>query len=82
MNYRYAEPFAMQPLLFLGTRVSAFGFESGFSSSQEKDELKQQYSVLYYDAQGEFIVKLIAANTTDEIVLTMLKKRGTFQCRR
>jgi len=78
VNYRYAEPFDEQKLAFLGTEVSAFGFISGFSSIYAKDYFKDQFDILYYDADGEFVVKLRPANTTDEIILTMLKSRGTF----
>lgn len=78
VNYKYAEPFDEQKLAFQGTEVSAFGFISGFNSIYAKDYFKGQFDILYYDADGEFVVKLIPANTTDEIILTMLKDRGTF----
>lgn len=78
VNYKYAEPFDEQKLAFLGTEVSAFGFISGFSSIYAKDYFRDQFDILYYDADGEFVVKLRPANTTDEIILTMLKSRGTF----
>lgn len=78
VNYKYAEPFDEQRLMFLGTEVSAFGFNSGFSSTYIKDHFRDQFDILYYDADGEFVVKLIPANTTDEIILTMIKSRGTF----
>jgi hypothetical protein len=78
VNYRYAEPFDEQKLQFLGTEVSAFGFNSEFESAYIKDYFKEQFDILYFNADGEFVVRLKPANTTDEIILTMLKKRGTF----
>lgn len=78
VRYKYTEPFDEQPLLFLGTEVSGFGFGSGFGSGFIKDYFRGQYKVLYYNTKGEFVVQLIPENTTDEIILTMTNKRGTF----
>lgn len=78
INYKYAEPFDEQKLMFLGTEVEAFGFSSGFGTSNIKDYLKDQFDILYYSEQGEFVVKLNPANTTDEIVLVMLSNRSNF----
>ena len=78
VNYKYAEPFDEQKLAFLGTEVSAFGFVSGVSSIYAKDYFRDQFDILYYDPAGEFVVKLRPANTTDEIILTMLKGRASF----
>jgi hypothetical protein len=78
ISYKYAEPFDEQRLLFLGTEVSAFGFNSGFASTFVKDHFKDQFDILYFDYDGEFVVKLKPANTSDEIILVMLNKKGTF----
>jgi hypothetical protein len=78
VSYRYAEPFDEQRLLFLGTEVSAFGFNSGFESTYIKEHFNDQFRILYFNTDGEFVVKLNPANTTDEIILTMINKRGTF----
>ena len=78
VNYKYAEPFDEQRLSFLGTEVSAFGFSSGFEPTFIKDHFKDQFDILYFNTEGEFIVRLKPTNTTDEIVLAMINKRGTF----
>ena len=78
VGYKYAEPFDEQRLLFLGTEVSGFGFDSGFGSGYIKDYFRGQYKVLYYNTKREFVVQLIPENTTDEIMLIMINKRGTF----
>jgi len=78
VSYRYAEPFDEQRLIFLGEEVSAFGFNSESMSTFVKEHFKDQFDVLYYNTDGEFVVKLKPANTTDEIILTMINKRGTF----
>ena len=79
VNGKYAEPFDEQPLLFLGTEVSAFGFNSEPGSSYAKDYFKEQFDILYVGKDNEFVVRLNPENTTDEIILVMLPKRGTFQ---
>ncbi len=78
VRYKYHEPFDEQMLRFLGDEVSAFGFNSDIASVYSKDYFKEQYDILYFDYNGEFVVRLNAANTTDEIILVMLNKRGTF----
>lgn len=78
VRYRYNEPFDEQKLRFLGDEVSAFGFDSNIGSVYSKDYFKKQYDILYFDYDGEFVVRLNAANTTDEIVLVMLNNRETF----
>jgi hypothetical protein len=78
VNYKYSEPFDEQKLLFLGTEVSAFGFNSGFSSTYIKDHFKEQFDILYFDYDGKFVVKLNPVNTTDQIILVMTDKQDTF----
>ncbi len=78
VRYKYDEPFDEQRLRFLGDEVSAFGFSSDLSSIYSKEYFKKQYDILYFDYDGEFVVRLNAANTKDEIILVMLNKRGTF----
>lgn len=78
INARYTEPFEKQELVFLTTNVAAFGFSSGFSSSYAKEHFRNQFDILYYDENGEFIVKLNPAYTTDEIILSRIDKDDTF----
>lgn len=78
VSYKYAEPFDEQRLKFLGSEVSAFGFESGMTSTYTKDYFNDQFDILYFDYDGQFVVRLNPANSTDEIILVMIDKKGTF----
>ncbi len=48
VNYKYDEPFDKQPLLFLGTEVEAFGFNSEFSSSYANVYFMYQFVIIYF----------------------------------
>jgi hypothetical protein len=79
INFKYDVPFNNQPMYFLNKRVHGFGLESGLESSYEKDFYKNQIQILYFNYEGEYIVKLIPAHTKDEIILVMPKKKETFK---
>src|SRR5688572_29074735 len=79
IEYRYKEPFDRYPLTFSGTRVNGFGLTSGPNSVYEKQHFNSYFEILYFNYDGEYIVQLKPANTTDEIILVMIKKQDSFK---
>jgi hypothetical protein len=79
INYKYAEPFIPLRFNFGKDRVNGFGFDGYPGSMDTKRHFSSQYEILYFNFKGEYIVRLIPAETTDQIVLVMTAKKGNFK---